>query len=718
MLDTVRRSKITPPRLPAAPVARPRVDALLDAAAAKPVTLVSASAGYGKTSAVEAWLTTRRVPAAWVSVDAHDNDALHLWRYVIASVERALPDFDEAPRSRVLLAESTAEPTIEVLLAALEDDGRPLTIVLDDLHLVTDRRALDSLRYAAVRLPPAVRLVLITRVDPPLRLAYLRAAGRLAELRDAELAFTSEEAASLLGPAASEEAEARCEGWPVALRLVALRGAVPVTGRRRDVAAYLTAEVVDGLPDDLRGFLERTSMLPRLSVELCDHVLERDDSAALLDRVVRANLFVVALDEDGLWWRYHALFAEYLRLRLGERAAALHHRACDWFERHGLYEDAVDHAAACGDVEMIARTLEAQQVRMSRSGRAATIERWLELLPHELVSARPGVLTAGALAAGGLARPRAEVRRMLNRAERASEQHPEEWSGYHEAARVLLAALYGDDDVALTLERSVRAVELARADADTLVVPAMAVLAWARLLAGEDDAALELARATEVHPDADRRPFGVVAALAVQAVIAAERENPVVAERLAGRALFEATRAGVLQSTAAGCAHFAAALGALADGRPVDAERALHRARTIEAAIDGGAMHAWVLATYARTLAARGRTRRAELALEEARGVLAACIDPGAVAARVERAAAAVAALEGAAPTVTEALSPAELSVLRHFEGDRTARAIGADLYVSINTVKTHIRAIYRKLGVSTREDALARAKALDLLDV
>ena len=261
----------------------------------------------------------------------------------------------------MLLAESTAEPTIEVLLAALEDDGRPLTIALDDLHLVTDRRALDSLRYAAVRLPPAVRLVLITRVDPPLRLAYLRATGRLAELRDAELAFTSEEAASLLGPAASEEAEARCEGWPVALRLVALRGAVPVTGRRRDVAAYLTAEVVDGLPDDLRGFLERTSMLPRLSVELCDHVLERDDSAALLDRVVRANLFVVALDEDGLWWRYHALFAEYLRRRLGERAAALHHRACDWFERHGLYEDAVDHAAACGDVEMIARTLEAQQ---------------------------------------------------------------------------------------------------------------------------------------------------------------------------------------------------------------------------------------------------------------------------------------------------------------------------------------------------------------------
>ena len=152
MVDTVRRSKITPPRLPAAPVARPRVDALLDAAAAKPVTLVSASAGYGKTIAVEAWLTARRVPAAWVSVDAHDDDALHLWRYVIASVERALPGFDETPRSRVLTAEGTAEPTIEVLLAALEDDGRPLTIVLDDLHLA-DRPA--RARLAEVRDGPA-----------------------------------------------------------------------------------------------------------------------------------------------------------------------------------------------------------------------------------------------------------------------------------------------------------------------------------------------------------------------------------------------------------------------------------------------------------------------------------------------------------------------------------------------------------------------------------
>ena len=190
-----------------------------------------------------------------------------------------------------------------------------------------------------------------------------------------------------------------------------------------------------------------------MSAELCDYVLERDDSAALLDRVVRANLFVVALDEDGLWWRYHALFAEYLQRRLGDRASALHRRAARWFERHGLHEDAVDHAAACGDVELIARTVEAESVLMARSGRAATIERWLALLRATWSACDRACSARARSPPGGLARPRVEVRRMLSRAEHAREQHPEQWTGFHETARLLLAVVYGDDDVhATTLE--------------------------------------------------------------------------------------------------------------------------------------------------------------------------------------------------------------------------------------------------------------------------
>ena len=188
-------------------------------------------------------------------------------------------------------------------------------------------------------------------------------------------------------------------------------------------------------------------MLPELSAELCDYVLERDDSAALLDRVVRANLFVVALDEDGLWWRYHALFAEYLRLRLGDRAAALHRRAARWFERHGLHEDAVDHAAACGDVELIARDARGgvgADGALGAGGDDRAVAGAAAARPGQRATGRA---VAGALAAGGLARPRVEVRRMLSRAEQTREQHPEQWTGYHETARLLLAAVYGDDDV-------------------------------------------------------------------------------------------------------------------------------------------------------------------------------------------------------------------------------------------------------------------------------
>ena len=405
-------------------------------------------------------------------------------------------------------------------------------------------------------------------------------------------------------------------------------------------------------------------------------MLERTDSAALLDRVVRANLFVVALDEEGLWWRYHALFAEYLRLRVGERAAGcINGRR--WFEQHGLHEDAVDHAAACGDVELIARTLEADRCRWrGRGGRRRSSGGWR--CSRARWSARGRACCARARSPPAARAPASGDPAHAQPRGADAARHPERWTGYHEAARLLLAAVYGDDDVARTVERSERAVERAREDADTLVVPAMAMLAWAQLLAGEDDAALELARTTEIHPDADRRPFGVVGALAVQAVVAAERENPVVAERLAERAVFEATRAGVLESTAAGCAHFASrSVRSPPAGPPTPS--GLAPGRTIEPAIDGGAMHVWVMATFA------ARSPRVGACAERA--------GPGAsprAARRVHRPGCGGRARGtgrgrrdrrgAAAPIVTEALSPAELSVLRHFEGGRTARVIGAEL--------------------------------------
>ncbi len=247
MIDIVRRSKITPPRLPSAPVVRPRVHALLDAAARKPVTLVSASAGYGKSIAVATWLAERRVNTAWVSVDGHDNDPLHLWSYVIGAAEHALPGSADEPSRRARAAEATAEPAIEALLAALAEQPRPLTIVLDDLHLLTDLRALASVDYAEQRLPPNVRLIAVTRVDPPLR--GLPACALTACWPSCGTPTSRSRATRPPSGCAARtpRRESSAASWPVALQLGALRGeGVPVTGRRKDVAAYLTAEVIGG----------------------------------------------------------------------------------------------------------------------------------------------------------------------------------------------------------------------------------------------------------------------------------------------------------------------------------------------------------------------------------------------------------------------------------------------------------------------------------------
>ncbi|MDA0158947.1 LuxR C-terminal-related transcriptional regulator [Solirubrobacter ginsenosidimutans] len=722
MNEPVRRSKVTPPRSPTPPVDRPRVHALLGDAAARPVTLVSASAGFGKTVAAEAWLRTRRLRAAWITLDAHDDDPLHLWRYVVAAVARVLPGVGNEAMRRLRRAESTAEPAIEALLEELEEDRRPLTIVLDDLQELRARRALDTIGYAADRLPRHVRLVLLTRSDPALRLPRMRANGRLAEVRDADLRFTREEARELLSEQELDAVYERSEGWPVALQLAQLRGPdTPLTGRRRDIAAYLAAEVLAEVDEDLRDFLLHSSLLPRMSAELCDSALARANSAAMLGRVVHANLFAVSLDDEGVWYRYNALFAEYLRLRLAaehaQAAAPLHRRAADWFEAHGLIEDAVEQASKGDDLEFVARALEAHQMRLSRAGRSATIERWMGLLPPSMVAMRPGVLTAGALAAGVVARPRPEVRRMLAQAGAARDAHPDQWTGYHEAARTLLAATYGDDDVAATLDLATRALDLSREDAETLVVPAMAMLALARLLTGDLDGALALARETIVHPDAADRPFGHVGALAVEAIVAAERENSVVASRFAERALHEAARAGVLDSAPAACGYFAEALASRLAGRPADAERALRRALRIEPAIDGGALHVWLLTTLASVLARRGLISRAQQTLAEARGLMIACDDPGPVARHVEAVERELEAAQVVPATAAETLSPAELAVLREFGTGRTARDIGAALFLSANTVKSHIRAIYRKLGVASRDDAVSRGIALGLLE-
>ena len=406
-------------------VPRPRLLARLDEGLARGLVLVCGPAGYGKTVLLADWARHGEVPVAWLSLDAGDNDPARFWRHAVAALDRARPGTGE--RVAPLLgppAPSSFGGLVTALINELAADQ--VLLVLDDYHLISARQVHESLAFLAEHRPAGLCVVLASRSDPPLPLARLRARGQLAEIRAAELRFTPAEAAELLGHAASALPDgsvaalaARTEGWAAGLQLAALslRGhddaasfVAAFTGSHRYVLDYLAEEVLEGQDGQLRMFLLETSVLERLSGPLCNAVTGRGGSQALLEEAERAGLFVIPLDEVRGWWRYHHLFADLLRARLRQeqpgRLAQLHRNAAAWYEQHGLADDAIGHAAAAGEMLWAARIIEQHFDLVHRiRGEAATIDRWLSVLPDEVVRSRPRLLLAQAHVAGDSGHP-------------------------------------------------------------------------------------------------------------------------------------------------------------------------------------------------------------------------------------------------------------------------------------------------------------------------
>ena len=340
--DALLATKLHVPRPQPGYVPRPRLVQALSQGLARGRVLVCAPAGFGKTSLLADWARGGGRPVAWLGLDAGDNDPARFWRYVVAALDRAQPGI--ADRLGPLLG-PPAPRSFEGLVTALINElaaqpGRDeVLLVLDDYHLVDAGPVHESVAFLLENLPPGLLLVVSGRADPPLPLARLRARGQLAELRAAELRFTTEEAAALLGAAAGPvlpdaavvALTARTEGWAAGLQLAALslRGrtdpagfVAAFSGSHRFVLDYLADEVLDGQPGPVRAFLLETSVLERLSGELCDSVTDRAGSQAMLEEVERAGLFLVPLDEVRGWWRYHHLFADLLRARLRQEQPA------------------------------------------------------------------------------------------------------------------------------------------------------------------------------------------------------------------------------------------------------------------------------------------------------------------------------------------------------------------------------------------------------------
>ena len=427
MASPLVETKLFAPTIRRGLVARPRLSDHLVRGAASRLTLLSAPAGFGKTTLLSAWLATaaaRKRSVAWLSLDEGDSRPAAFWTYVITALQRVVPGVGAG----VLPLLQSAHPPIEGLLATVVNDlsavPHDVDLVLDDYHLIDDGDIQAGMVFLLEHLPPQIHLVISTRADPPLPLARLRARGELVELRAADLRFTVEEAAAYLNgvtgldlSAADVAAlEERTEGWIAALQLAALslQGRVDVAGfiagfagDDRYIVDYLVEEVLARQTDDVRGFLLRTSVLDRLTGPLCDAVTGAPGGKAMLDAVDRANLFTVRLDDNRRWYRYHHLFADVLYTRLLDEhpdlVADLHRRASRWYDQHDEPAAAVRHALAAGDVEHAAGLVELAIPALRRDRQEATIRGWLGAIPDEVVRVRPvlAVGLAGALLAGG-----------------------------------------------------------------------------------------------------------------------------------------------------------------------------------------------------------------------------------------------------------------------------------------------------------------------------
>jgi LuxR family maltose regulon positive regulatory protein len=731
-------SKLAAPAPRAGLIPRADLLSLLQAGLGAKLYLLEAPAGFGKTTLLAQWQGAAgggRV--AWVSLDEGDNDPTRFWVYVVEALRTVEPDVGAAA------LQALRRPSVELnqavlpsLLNELSAISAPLVLVLDDYHLVIEAGCHQTFGSFLDHLPAGVHVVLATRVDPPLQLARMRARAELVELRVADLQFTGEEAAALLNGVmglrlSAEDVERlveRTEGWAAGLVLagLSLRGRpdadafiASFQGDNRHVADYLAAEVLARQPGQIREFLLQTSVLERLSGPLCDAVLEAQGSVELLRELERSNLFLVPLDDHRQWYRYHQLFGQLLRLELGRRdpelVPALHRRAAAWHRQAGNLDEAIHHASAAGEFAEAGALITRHWASHWLGGRRATVARWLEGLPEAAITADPPVALIAAWSRGFRGASKQETERWLAAAEDGGYQGPPPDGMSSQAFGAALArATLMFDDVGRSAAAASRALELAGAQP--------AEFAWAGSALGH---ALYLSgRAAEARPrledlvsqvPASVQPYAVVTALAVLSLLAGDHDDGDAAS-LARRAVAIADAQGVSFEPLSGIVYLALGRTLGRQGEFAEAEVQLGRALELFE-VDSMLMHrALALLVLASVRHGRGDLPGARALVEQARELIEHFTDPGMLPALLEQTEEALGSRPRRRLQVAAPLTERELAVLRLLPTRLSTREIGRELYVSPNTVRSHVQAIYRKLQISSRAEAVTQARQLGLL--
>jgi LuxR family maltose regulon positive regulatory protein len=704
----------------------------------RPVVSVVAPAGYGKTTLLSQWAERNGQAFAWVAVDENDNDPKVLLTYVAEALDAVQPVGARVFDALTSPASSVPGSVVPRLGRAFSSMTAPVALVLDDVHLLRNRECQAALSVLADHVPGGSRMVLAGRSEPPLRVARLRAEGRILEIGAGDLSLTREEASSLLAAAEVAlggedlaELHRRTEGWPTGLYLAALYlreggllpgAVVAFGGDDRFVTEYVESEFLARITRRQRAFLTRTAVLERMCGPLCEAVLDRPGSGAALAELARANLLLVPLDHRGQWYRYHHLFRDMLLAEL-ERdepglVPVLQRRAAAWCLRNSMPEEALEYSIAAGDVGTVGHLVEGLMLPAYRRGRVATLQRWLRWLDdRDAIGGHPVVAVWAAVLAGRTGRP-VEAERWADAVDR--------WQ-YENATRPDDPAVEGWPAVLRALLCR-RGIEQMRADADEaarrltaagIVAPVAALFqGLARVLCGDPEAG-DVFFDDAISSGDSSAPDVLAVALCERSLLAMGRGDWSLAGDLAGQART------VLRQARMEDGYFTPLICA------VQARVARHRGDVASARQQlADAQRSRSLLTYAIPhLAVQARVELAgvHLALGDIAGArtLMREIDEllkrrpglGTLDGEAQALRARLSADRRPGSPGASSLTAAELRLLPLLATHLSFPEIAADLFLSPNTIKTEAVSIYRKLGVTSRSQAVAQARELRLLE-
>jgi LuxR family maltose regulon positive regulatory protein len=722
-------------------VDRPQLIRRLAGAATK-LVLVDAPAGTGKTTLVAQWRSSpaEHRPFAWITLDGCDNDPVRLWSHVVSALQRARPEFGSARLASLLNA--NAQNAIGSFLPSLVNEltsiSAPVVLVLDDYQVIEERVCHDQLEFLIHHLPPLVQIVLVTRADPPLPLGRLRATGDVTEIRMRELRFTSAEVSAFVhkvsGVQLSQESLAslveQTEGWAAGIYLAgfSLRGhSSPdrfirqFTGSNRYVTDFLIEEIISSQPPTTQQFLARTSILTRFNASLCDAVTGSLNSAEIIDALERQNLLVVSFDDNRQWYRYHHLFRQALLGQLTRAAPrmipVLHERASRWHRLHGSPAEAVEHALSADDVTGAIELIAHRWFRCVNAGNFAAISGWLRSIGDEAIAGNPVAAHCAAWVAA-LSGELARVRRWLTVLDSAEYKGPlPDGMQSLASSAALLRGTFGFDGLRSMHESAAMATQLETDPQSPWYALARAALGSALYLSGE------VARATVLLEEALRSeasiPMIYAATCALVCLAAVEDGQIERAQDLAHSALHIVRDPGLHldETPQSSIAYTAAGAVYAAQGRPEEARREFERALRPGSRSVG--ISPWprlvLLLRFAPVMLDLGDRPAAIELVKEARAMLTSLPDsPAVMLARLEQLDRQIAGKQDK-QGITEPLTDREKAVLDLLREPLSQRQIGQELFLSTNTIKSHIRSIYRKLGVSTRHEAVQRGRELEI---